>query len=127
MEITQVASNIGWAVVVYLVATISPGPGNLAIMNAAMRWGRGAGLSVATGVITGSLFWGLVAAAGLSVLIAAHRGTTAVVMTLGGLYLGYLAYRSFRSFRRALSGAAAPAGPEAVSYTHLTLPTIYSV
>lgn len=106
MEIAQVLSNIGSAVLVYLVATMSPGPGNLAIMNAAMRSGRSAGLSVATGVITGSLFWGLVAAGGLSVLIAAHRGTTAVVMTLGGAYLAYLAYRSFRSFRRALSGAA---------------------
>ena len=56
MEITQVLSNIGSAVAVYLVATMSPGPGNLAIMSAAMRSGRSAGLRVATGVITASLF-----------------------------------------------------------------------
>jgi threonine efflux protein len=106
MEIAKVFANIGAAVGVYLVATMSPGPGNLAIMNASMQFGRGAGLSVATGVVTGSLFWGLLAAAGLAILIAAHPGTTAVVMILGGLYLGYLASKSFRSFSRALSGAA---------------------
>ena len=104
MEIGQVLGSIGSAVAVYLVATMSPGPGNLAIMTVAMRSGRSAGLRVATGVITGSLFWGLLAASGLSVLITVYQGITAVIMVLGGLYLGFLAYRAFRSFWRALSG-----------------------
>ena len=106
MEITQVLGNIGSAVAVYLVATMCSGPGNLAIMSAAMRSGRRAGLRVATGVITASLFWGLLAASGLSILIALHRGITTVIIVLGGLYLGFLAYRAFHSFWRALTGAA---------------------
>ncbi len=110
MEISPFLGNIGSAVAVYLVATMSPGPGNLAIMSVAMRSGRSAGLRVATGVITASLFWGLVAASGLSILIAIYRGITAAIVVFGGLYLGFLAYRAFRSFWRAWIGIAVPSG-----------------
>lgn len=108
MEFTQFLGNIGTAVLVYLVATISPGPANLAIMTTAMHSGRRSGMWLASGVITGSLFWGLVAASGLSILIAAYSEITAVVMLLGGLYLAFLAYRSLRSFWRNVTGTAAP-------------------
>lgn len=105
--------NIDWfggisaAVFVYLVATTSPGPANIAIMTTAMHSGRRSGLLLASGVISGSLFWGLVAASGLSVLIATYSGLTASIMVLGGLYFAFLAYRALRSFRRAVTGDGA--------------------
>ena len=48
----------------YLVATASPGPSNLAIMGTAMRHGRAAGLTLAMGVVCGSMFWAVLAATG---------------------------------------------------------------
>ena len=86
------------AVAVFLVATVSPGPANLAIMKAAMRFGRKSGILLAAGVLCGSLFWGLLAASGLSFLIKSHHGIVSGIMILGGLYLAYLGYRAFFSF-----------------------------
>ena len=105
--IGQILGDIGSAVLVYLIATMSPGPGNMTIVSAAMRSGRRAGRQVAMGVITASLFWGLIAASGLSILIAVHRHFASVIIVLGGLYLGFLAYRSFLSFWKVLVGTAA--------------------
>lgn len=81
----------------YLLATISPGPANLAIMATAMRNGRRAGLQLAAGVVLGSLTWGVLAAAGLSALLATYADVTTYIRLVGGAYLLWLAYRSFKS------------------------------
>jgi len=77
---------------------MGPGPANPAIMTAAMRFGRSAGMWLATGVLIDSLFWGLLAAADLSIMIMAYRGIAAGIMMFGGFYLAFLSYRALRSF-----------------------------
>lgn len=52
----------------YFVATASPGPSNMAIMGTAMKPGRGAALSLAGGVIGGSMLWALKMGGGLYLL-----------------------------------------------------------
>ena len=81
----------------YLVATISPGPATLAILSTAARQGRRAGLQLATGVIFGSLFWGMCAAFGLATIIAKFAGFFAVLKIVGGFYLLWLAFKALRS------------------------------
>lgn len=81
----------------YLVATISPGPAVLAIMGVSARHGRVAGLQLASGVVCGSLFWGLCAAFGLATVMAQFAGFFTVLKVGGGLYLLWLAFKGFRS------------------------------
>jgi len=74
----------------YVIAAGSPGPSTLRIMGVAMNHGRRAGLTLAAGVITGSLFWGLSAATGVSALLARYAEALIVLKVVGGLYLLYL-------------------------------------
>jgi len=92
----------------YGVAVASPGPSNMAIMGTAMRRGRRAGVALALGVMTGSLFWAFLAAAGISALLTSYAAALVAIKIAGGLYLLYFAYRSGKS---ALS--AEPAGAAA--------------
>ena len=84
----------------FFVAVASPGPSNLAIMATSMERGRRAGLTLALGVTTGSLTWGILAAIGVSALVVAHPGALYGVKIVGGLYLLFLAWRSARSAMR---------------------------
>jgi threonine efflux protein len=81
----------------YVIAAGSPGPSTLRIMGVAMNHGRRAGLALAAGVISGSLFWGLSAATGVSVLLARYAEVPIVLKIFGGIYLLYLAVRAARS------------------------------
>lgn len=81
----------------YAIATASPGPSNLAIMAIAMRSGRRAALQFALGVVSGSLFWGLLAAFGLSAVLATWSHALVALKLAGGVYLLWLAIRSARS------------------------------
>lgn len=78
----------------YAVAAGSPGASNMAIMNLAMRQGRGAAMALAAGVVTMSFLWGLIAATGLSALLLRFGHAMTVLKMVGGLYLLWLAYRS---------------------------------
>ncbi len=73
-------------------------------MTAAMRFGCSAGMWLATGVLIGSLFWELLAAADLSIMIMAYRGIAAGIMMFGGFYLAFLSYRALHSFWRTSTG-----------------------
>lgn len=75
----------------YVIADGSPGPSTLRIMGVAMNHGRQAGLALAAGVISGSQFWGLSAATGVSALLARYVEALIVLKIRGGLYLLYLA------------------------------------
>lgn len=88
----------------YLIATISPGPATLAIMGVAAQHGRSAGLRLASGIMCGSLFWGLCAAFGLATILARFSHLLVAIKWLGAAYLMWLAYKALRS-------AASPAGP----------------
>lgn len=81
----------------YVIAAGSPGPSTLRIMGVAMNHGRRAGLTLAAGVISGSLFWGLSAVIGVSALLARYAEALIVLKIFGGIYLLYLAFRAARS------------------------------
>jgi len=85
----------------FFLAVASPGPSNLAVMATSMERGRRAGLTLALGVTTGSLTWGILAAIGVSTLVVAHPGALYAIKIVGGLYLLFLAWRSARSAMRA--------------------------
>lgn len=83
--------------ITYVIATASPGPSNMAIMAVAMSRGRSAALYVAMGVVAGSQFWAILAATGLSAILATYANALFVIKVAGGLYLMYLAFKSARS------------------------------
>ncbi|MCJ8054635.1 LysE family translocator [Shinella curvata] len=81
----------------YIIAAGSPGPSNMRIMGVAMNDGRRAGLAVASGVVSGSIFWGMMAATGVSAMLKTYPGALTLLQVFGGFYLLYLAFRAARS------------------------------
>lgn len=102
----MIASQIALVYATYLVGAASPGPSNMAIMGTAMRDGRLPALALAAGVITGSLFWAILAATGLSAVLIAYAEALLVIKIVGGVYLLYLAFHTGRSALRPDSDAA---------------------
>ncbi|WP_120497514.1 LysE family translocator [Kiloniella sp. EL199] len=96
-DILPYLSTIIVSYLAYLVATISPGPANLAIMSTSMSEGRKPGLLLASGVIMGSLTWGILAAIGLSNLLSNFAWLMTALRIVGGLYLLWLACKSLKS------------------------------
>lgn len=86
---------VGWTA--YLIATASPGPAILAIIATSVGQGRKAGLALAFGVLTGSYFWAMLTASGLSALVGAYGHAIIVLKVAGGLYLLWLAWNAMRS------------------------------
>ncbi|WP_248749792.1 LysE family translocator [Pseudomonas sp. MWU15-20650] len=81
----------------YIVGAASPGPSNMRIMGVAMHQGRQAALLLAAGVISGSFFWGAMAATGVSAILAQYGQALSVLKVVGGLYLLFLAIKAGRS------------------------------
>jgi threonine/homoserine/homoserine lactone efflux protein len=81
----------------YLLATASPGPSNMAIMGVAMTAGRMPALCLAAGVVSGSMFWAMMAAIGMATLLASYAQALTAIKIAGGLYLIYLAWKSTRA------------------------------
>ncbi|WP_152223175.1 LysE family translocator [Pseudomonas sp. SCB32] len=96
----MIGSPIALAYCSYFLAAASPGPSNMAIMGTAMRDGRMPALILACGVMTGSLAWAVLAATGISTLLATTAKALVVIKVLGGLYLLYLAMRAGSSALR---------------------------
>ncbi|SMP36506.1 LysE family translocator [Shimia sagamensis] len=82
---------------IFLVGVASPGPNILAIIGTSMSIDRKSGVSLALGVAMGSLTWGILAASGLSALLAKYASALIFIKIAGGLYLLWLAYKSFKS------------------------------
>lgn len=82
MMVSQLALVYG----AYLLATASPGPSNMAIMGVAMRDGRRPALVLAAGVMTGSLCWAMLAATGLSAVLATYAQALWAIKIVGGVY-----------------------------------------
>lgn len=97
IDFTHIPMNLLLAYSAYLAGTASPGPSNLAIMATAMNAGRLSALVLAAGVVSGSLFWGFLAAFGLSAVIATYSQALAAMKIAGGLYLLWIAIKSARS------------------------------
>lgn len=85
---------LGWGT--YVAATASPGPAILTIIETAVSAGRRAGLSLAVGVLSGSMTWAFLTTMGLSALIRAEPRSLGLVQLVGGLYLLWLAFRMAR-------------------------------
>lgn len=82
---------------IFVVGVASPGPATLMILGTAMSRGRASAVALSLGVVTGSLFWGCIAAFGFVAAIKASAALFTVMKLAGGLYLFYLAFRSWRS------------------------------
>jgi len=80
-------ANVVLAYTTFVIGVASPGPSVLAVMGTAMAQGRVRALALASGVVCGSLFWGLCAAFGLAALMARWSGALDVVKAIGGVYL----------------------------------------
>lgn len=93
LEFSSFAAALG----VYVIGTASPGPGNLAIANTSLNYGRAPGLALAAGVISGSLCWGAMTAAGVSALLMSNTQVLVWLKILGACYLFFLAWKSIRS------------------------------
>lgn len=87
----------------YLVAVITPGPANLAIMGTAMNEGRKRGIVMALGIFTGSLTWAMAAALGLAAILTRYGQVLEVLKIIGGLYMLYLAFKAARGLARSAS------------------------
>jgi len=100
----------------YVIAAGSPGPSNMRIMGVAMNKGRRAALVLAAGVVSGSIFWGMMATTGISAVLTRYAEALTVLKIFGGLYLLYLA---FKAGKAALTSdgkvAEAATGDDAVS------------
>ncbi|ASY59084.1 LysE family translocator [Sinorhizobium sp. CCBAU 05631] len=99
----------------YVIAAASPGPSNLQIMGAAMNNGRRAALLLAAGVVSGSIFWGMMAATGISALLTRYAEALIVLKIFGGLYLLYLAFKAGRAALSSGDNAVQTPGDDALS------------
>lgn len=96
--------------IAYVIAAGSPGPSTMAIMGIAMTQGRQAALMLSAGVVTGSIFWGMMAATGISALLARYAQALIVLKILGGLYLLFLAVKAGRAAMTSNEKLASRAG-----------------
>ncbi|MEN5299356.1 LysE family translocator [Brucella sp. TWI559] len=97
MNLSPAAYQLLLVYTTYVIAAGSPGPSNMRIMGVAMNQGRKAGLIFATGVVTGSIFWGVMAATGVSAILTRYAEALIILKIFGGLYLLYLAFKAARA------------------------------
>jgi len=96
-QISIYLPGIVLAYTAFLLSIMSPGPNILAVMGTSMSIGRSSGIALALGVATGSFFWALLTATGLSALLASYAIALTAIKIIGGLFLLWLAYKSFRA------------------------------
>ena len=97
IESSFLTANLALAYSAYALGTASPGPSNLSVMATAMHQGRRPAIIFALGVVAGSTLWGLLAAFGLSAVMAQYSQALVALKMLGGLYLLWLAFKSAKS------------------------------
>lgn len=93
----------------YVVMAASPGPSNMAIMASAMSSGRRQALCLVAGVLTGSMTWGILAAAGVSSILMAYANAIQILKIVGGVYLLFLAFKAVRATLKPDTAAAVTA------------------
>ncbi len=80
-----------------LLITASPGPDNLMVLSVGISRGRKQGMAFGLGCALGCLTHTVLAAIGISALIAASPVAFTILKVAGGLYLIYLGYGAIRS------------------------------
>lgn len=94
------STHLWLAYTAYFIGAASPGPSNLAIMSIATNHGRKPALTFALGVMSGSLFWAMVAMLGIAATLLAYAQFLIAIKVFGGVYLMWLALKSGRSALR---------------------------
>ncbi len=93
-----------------MLITLSPGPDNLMVLGVGISRGRAQGMAFGLGCALGCLSHTLLAALGVSALIAASPVAFTVLKVGGGLYLLWLGIQALRSNGRVdVASANAPA------------------
>lgn len=87
---------LGFLVAAVLV-TLSPGPDNLMVLSLGMAKGRRHGMAFGLGCAAGCLSHTLLAALGVSALLAASPLAFAALKIAGGLYLFWLGWQAWHS------------------------------
>ncbi|MGN9847324.1 LysE family translocator [Nonomuraea sp. H19] len=83
------------AVAVLAMLTVVPGPDMAVVSSSALSGGRRAATQTAAGVVTGLLVWGMLAVAGLAVVLAASTQAYTVVRIAGAVYLVLLGLQAW--------------------------------
>ena len=96
-EFASQLPNLLLILTIFTIGVASPGPATLMIMSTAMSRGRKEAIALSFGVVSGSFFWGCLAAFGFVAVMKASAGLFTAMKIAGGLYLLYLASRSLRS------------------------------
>ena len=95
-----------------LLVALAPGPDNLMVLSLGMSRGRRAGVAFGLGCALGCLNHTLLAALGVSALIAASPAAFIALKVAGGLYLVWIGVQAIRHARPVGAPAAGPASPE---------------
>lgn len=95
-----------------LLVALAPGPDNLMVLSLGMSRGRRAGVAFGLGCALGCLDHTLLAALGVSALIAASPAAFIALKVAGGLYLVWIGVQAIRHARPVGAPAAGPASPE---------------
>jgi threonine/homoserine/homoserine lactone efflux protein len=93
-----------------VLLTLSPGPDNMMVLGIGMAKGRLRGMAFGLGCALGCLSHTLLAAVGVSALIAASPLAFTTLKVCGGLYLAWMGFNAIRS----RGGAAASRAEEVV-------------
>lgn len=82
---------------VFMIGMLTPGPNILAVIGTSMSIGRVEGKALALGVATGTFFWSMFSALGLTALVPAYASVMIVLKVIGAAYLLWLAFKAFKS------------------------------
>ncbi|MEN2424511.1 LysE family translocator [Chromobacterium vaccinii] len=95
-----------------MLITITPGPDNLMVLSQGISRGRRQGMAFGLGCALGCLNHTLLAALGVSALIAASPLAFAALKIAGGAYLVYLGWGAIRSSGASFDADAEASGPQ---------------
>ncbi|POZ61876.1 LysE family translocator [Chromobacterium alticapitis] len=96
-----------------MLITLSPGPDNLMVLSQGIARGRRQGMAFGLGCAMGCLNHTLLAALGVSALIAASPLAFTALKIAGGAYLVYLGWGAIRSPGASFRADGQAAGPQA--------------
>ncbi|MBX9298873.1 LysE family translocator [Chromobacterium piscinae] len=95
-----------------MLITVTPGPDNLMVLSQGISRGRRQGMAFGLGCALGCLNHTLLAALGVSALIAASPLAFAALKIAGGAYLVYLGWGAIRSSGASFDADAQASGPQ---------------
>ncbi|SUX30615.1 LysE family translocator [Chromobacterium vaccinii] len=95
-----------------MLITVTPGPDNLMVLSQGISRGRRQGMAFGLGCALGCLNHTLLAALGVSALIAASPLAFSALKIAGGTYLVYLGWDAIRSSGASFDADAQASGPQ---------------